>query len=159
MTTTPILTGRDIGEAEHAIRALLDRLLERADLSFPGWTVLFTLDGAGPLPRSALLRRLIDGLKLSGEEAMATIDGLQSSGLVAPAGDAAAADGPPDRGTDPLLVPTPSGEAVYRPVRQAVARTTGELYGNLPVTDLEATHRTLAEVTRRANALLADASG
>jgi hypothetical protein len=48
MTTTPNLT-RDIGQAERTMRALLERLLDEADLSFPEWTVLVFLDGAGPL--------------------------------------------------------------------------------------------------------------
>ena len=78
-------------------------------------------------------------------EAQATVDGMRSSGLLAPSGD----------GDDPALRPTEAAEAVYRPVRQAVSRLTEELYGDLPPADLEATHRTLEEVTRRANAHLA----
>jgi len=38
--------------------------------------------------------------------------------------------------------------------RETVARITDELYGDLPPADLEATHRTLAEVTSRAFARL-----
>jgi hypothetical protein len=72
MTTTSALTGRDIGEAENAIRALLDRLLDEAGLSFPEWTVLFPLDGAGPLLRSELVRRQVHGLKVSETAARAT---------------------------------------------------------------------------------------
>lgn len=78
MTSTPALTGRDIGQAEKATRALLDRLLD---------------------------------------------------------------------------------EARYRPARRELSRITDELYGDLPEADLEATHRTLEEVTRRANAKLAATGG
>jgi DNA-binding MarR family transcriptional regulator len=148
MTTTPALTGRDIGQAAKATGALLDRLLAEAGISFPEWTVLFTLDGAGPLSRGELVQRQVHGLKIPVAEAQATVDGMRSSGLLAPAGD----------GDDPALEPTEAGEAVFRPVRQAVSRLTEELYGDLPPADLEATHRTLEEVTRRANAHLAATS-
>ena len=94
MTTTPTLTCRDIGEAENAIRALLDRLLEEASVSFPEWTVLFTLDGAGPVPRSELVRRQAHGLKVPEAAAMATVDGLRSSGLLTPIDQAQGAGGP-----------------------------------------------------------------
>lgn len=59
---------------------------------------------------------------------------------------------------NPKLIPTAAGEAVYLPVRGTVDRITGELCGDLPQDALVATHRTLAEVHRRANARLA-ASG
>ena len=155
MTTAPALTGRDIGEAENAIRALLDRQLEEAGLTFPEWTVLFTLDGAGPLPRGELVRRQVHGLKVSEAAARATVDGLRSSGLIAPVDQAGDAGGSLGEGEDPWLTPTADGQARYRPVRQAVVRIADELYGDLPPADLEATRRTLAEVTRRANARLA----
>lgn len=155
MTPTPTLTGRDIGEAENAIRALLDRLLEEASVSFPEWTVLFTLDGAGPVPRSELVRRQAHGLKVPEAAAMATVDGLRSSGLLTPIDQAQGAGGPSGGGEDPRLTLTAAGEAVFRPIRRAVFQISDELYGDLPPADAEATRRTLAEVTRRANALLA----
>lgn len=142
-TQTPILTGRDIGQAEHAVRAILDRLLDRAGLTYPQWTILFTIDAAGPLARDELARRQAAGLQVPAAEAEATVDGLVSSGLVAPV------DGGPALGF------SAAAEAVFRPARQEVARLTGVLYGDLPRADLEATQRTLAEITRRANAHLA----
>ena len=151
MTTTPTLT-RDIGHAERTMRALLERLLDEAGLSFPEWTVLNFLDGAGPLTRSELAQRQVDGRVVPEAAARATVDGLRSRGLLAPADEAHGAGGD---GEDPRLSPTAAGEAVYRPVRRTVARITDELYSDLPAADLEATHRTLAEVTRRANARLA----
>ena len=155
MTTTPTLTGRDIGEAEHAIRALLDRLLDEAGLSFPEWTVLFTLDGAGPVARGELVRRQAQGLKVPEAAAVATVDGLGSSGLLTPIDQPEGAGGPSGAGEDPRLTLTAAGEARYRPVRRAVSRISDELYGDLPAADVAATRRTLAEVTRRANARLA----
>jgi hypothetical protein len=126
MTTTtptpPVLTGRHIGAASRATGALLDQLLDRADLPFGDWTVLFTLAGTGPLAPDDLVRQQADGLKLPEATARATVDGLQ---------------------------------AVFRPLSDAVGRITVDLYGDLPPADLEATRRTLEEVTRRANARLA----
>lgn len=147
-TPAPALSARDIGAAARASQALLDRLLDEAGLPFPDWTVLFTLDGTGPLVRSELVRQQADGLKVPKATARATVDGLVSSGLV----DFAE---PVDDGNDPRLVPTAAGEAVFRPIRQEVGRIAGAIYGDLPPADLEVTRRTLEEVTRRASALLA----
>jgi DNA-binding MarR family transcriptional regulator len=144
MTTTPLLTGRDVGMAEKATRALLDRLLDEADVAFTSWTVLYTLGTEpGPVAHDELVRRLVHGLKIGEGEARAAVDGLVAGGLVAPA-----------EGTDGLAM-SPAGHAVHGPIRQAVAEITAELYGDLPEADLAATRRTLAEVTRRANARLA----
>jgi hypothetical protein len=154
MTATPALTGRDIGQAEKATRALLDRLLEEAGLSFPEWTVLLSVDGGDPLAGGELVQRLVRGHVAPEPAARATVDGLRAAGLLAPPGQAQDADRA-GGGEGSRLALTAAGEARYRPVRQAVARITEELYGDLPPADLEATRRTLAEVTRRANARLA----
>jgi DNA-binding MarR family transcriptional regulator len=149
MTTTtptpPVLTGRHIGVASRATAALLDQLLDRADLPFGDWTVLLTLAGTGPLAPDELVRQQADGLKVPAATARATVDGLLASGLVGPAED----DG------DGRLVLTAAGEAVFRPLSDAVGRIAVDLYGDLPPADLEVTRRTLEEVTRRANARLA----
>jgi DNA-binding MarR family transcriptional regulator len=149
--TPPILTGRDIGAAQKATGALLDRQLARVGLPFEEWTVLFTLNGTGPLPASELVGRQVDGLKITDAAARAVVDGMRAAGRLGPIDDADA--------DDPRLAPTADAEAVFRPVFQAVTALTAELYGDLPPADLEATRRTLAEVTRRANARLAALSG
>jgi DNA-binding MarR family transcriptional regulator len=149
-TPAPALSARDIGAAARASQALLDRLLDQADLPFPEWTVLFTLDATGPLVRSELVRQQADGLKVPEATARATVDGLVASGLIGLIGLAEAAA----EGDDPRVVPTAAGEAVFRPIRQEVSRIAGEIYGDLPPADLEVTRRTLEEVTRRASALL-----
>jgi DNA-binding MarR family transcriptional regulator len=141
MTTTPILSGRDIGQTENALRALLETLLAETGLTYPRWTILFALDRAGSLPLDTVVAQQADGLKVPPEESRATAEGLLAAGLVA--------------GGEAGLTLTPVGEAVFRPVRRAVAALADELYGGLPPADLEATRRTLDEVTRRANARLA----
>lgn len=139
---TPALTGREIGQAQRAIGALLDRKLAAAGLPFADWTVLFTLDATGPRPADDLVARQVDGLKVPESEARTTLDRMVDGGMLAPDGD--------------RLAPTAAAEAVFRPIRDGVSRLTVELYGDLPPEDLEATRRTLAEVTRRANAKLAE---
>ena len=148
MKATPALT-RDIGQAERALRALLEVELVEANLSFPGWTVLVFLDGAGSLTRAELIGRQLAGhVAPDAAAAGSALDDLLSAGLLAPAGDG----GPEGDGGDVRLVATAAGEAAFRRVRQAVAGITDELYGDLPAADLEATHRTLAEIARRAAA-------
>lgn len=143
MTTIPPLT-RDIGQAERAMGALLERQIEGARLSFVEWTALVHLDVAGPLTPDELVRRQVNGRVASEAEARAAAEGLLSRGLIALA----------DGGDTPLVL-TDAGEAVYRPVRRTVGSITDGLYGDLPPGDLEATHRTLAEIKRRADARLA----
>jgi len=155
MTTTtptpPVLTGRHIGAASRATGALLDQLLDQADLPFGDWTVLFTLAGTGPLAPDDLVRQQAEGLKVPEATARVTVDGLLASGLVGPAEGGGDGDGD---GDDRLAL-TAAGEAAFRPLSDAVGRITVDLYGDLPAADLEATRRTLEEVTRRANARLA----
>lgn len=112
--------------------------------SFVEWTTLVHLDVAGPLTPDELVRRQANGRVASEAEARAAAEGLLSRGLIAPA----------DGGDTPLAL-THAGEAVYRPVRRTVDSITDGLYGDLPPGDLEATHRTLAEIYRRADARLA----
>jgi DNA-binding MarR family transcriptional regulator len=145
--TPPVLTGRHIGAASRATGALLDQLLDEADLPFGEWTVLFTLAGTGPLAPDELVRQQADGLRLPEATVRATVDGLLASGLVGL--------GPAEGDSGDRLQLTAAGEAVFRPISDAVGRITVDLYGDLPAADLEATRRTLEEVTRRANARLA----
>ena len=145
--TTPPLT-RDIGQAERAMGALLEPLLDEAGLSFPEWTVLVYLDAGGPLAPDELVRRQLNGRVAPEAAARDAVEGLLSRGLLAPV-----------NGEGPPLAPTTAGEAVYGPVRRTVDRITDGLYGDLPPADLTATRRTLAEVVRRANARLAAGGG
>ena len=138
----PALTGRDIGQAQRAIGALLGRKLDAAGLPFSDWVVLLTLDTAGPLAADDLVGRQADGLNEPESEARATVDRMLGSGMLAPEGD--------------RLAPTAAAESVFRPICDGVSQLTVELYGDLPREDLVATRRTLAEVTRRANAKLAE---
>lgn len=155
--TPPPPLARALGTAERSVRALLERQLGSAGLSFPEWTVLTVLDGGGPLPARRLVQAQLGGKVVpDAVAAEATVERLCSSGLLTAGAAAetavAASDDTPD---GPALAATAAGEAAYRPVRQAVDRITNELFRDLPPADVEATRRTLTEVTRRAEALLA----
>jgi hypothetical protein len=153
MPTAPNLT-RDIGQAEHALRALLDQLLDAAHLSFSEWTVLVFLNGAGPLSSDALVRRQVNGRVAPETEARASVHRLLTRGLLAPANGPRGSSEADGGDKNPRLILTAAGEASFFPIRRTVDDIVDGLYGDLPPTDLDATHRTLAEITRRANALL-----
>lgn len=154
MSTAPSLT-RDIGQLERTLRAVLDRQLEQAGLSFSEWTTLVFLDSAGPLHEGEIIQRQLAGRVATKAAAKASVDSLRSSGLIA------AADAPHSRSGDrddhPLAL-TVAGKAAFRPTRRAVSRIADDLHRDLPQADLDATHRTLTEIARRANEALSRTS-
>jgi DNA-binding MarR family transcriptional regulator len=139
-TPTPAQSlAREIGTAERTLRALLDAQLAGPGLTFPEWTILVTLAMGGPLAADEVVSRQLAGRTVGdATEARAAIDRLRATGLVS---------------GDPLAL-TAAGEAVFRPIQQAVAAISDDIYGDLPPADLDATRRTLIEVTRRAGAQL-----
>lgn len=155
MTTTPLLTGRDIGQAESALRALLDRVLDSAGLSYLDWTVLSIVGAAGTLARSELMRRQSDAIKIEAAAAASTVDHLRVSGLLDRVDGARAGIAAPGEADDERLTLSESGTAVYGALRQRVNGITSDLWSDLPRADLEITHRTLVAITSRANARLA----
>ena len=139
MTTPPL--SRTLGPAERALRALLDRELARERLSFPEWTAL-VFTRSSPLTSDEIARRQLAGYVVAdASEAHEAVAALIRAGLLA-------------RDTDARLSQTEQGRRVFADISEAVERVTEALWGDLPVADLEATHRTLAEVTARARSLL-----
>lgn len=140
-TDAPTLTGIDIGQAERATRAVLDRLLAETETRFTTWVVLNTLATiGGSLDRAELRGRLVVGLKIPEAEATAIVDTVASAGL--------AMDGPDE------VHLTDAGSALFQRIREGIAGITERLYGGLPKEDLQTAHRVLATVTARANAEL-----
>jgi hypothetical protein len=137
MTTLSI----QIGQAERSTRALLDRALAGAGLTFAEWTAYVLLDGAGPLGADVLLERQLAGRVAPEPELRATLARMQADGLLA---------------GDPLTI-TPAGAARFVPLRDRVAAISADVYRDLPAADLEAARRVLGEVARRAEAALAAA--
>ena len=148
MTQTPLLNGQDIGQAEHATRAVLDRLLARTGTPFRGWVMLNQLAAAGgALAEDDLTSRITHGLKIGEDAVHAAGAELARQGLISRASTA--------EGTQVAL--TPAGTASVEQIQGAISQVTQRLYGGLPESDLAIAHRVLATVTERANAELASA--
>ncbi len=144
---TQILTGRDIGQAHYATRAVLERVLTDLGLEFPHSVALNLLGGNDfALASDDLRARLENGLKLGEVEVMAVIDGLVSRGLVVLRLE--------NDGRTMVSV-TPTGVERFNEVQSRTARFTTRLYAGLPPEDQETTKRLLATLTARANAELA----
>jgi hypothetical protein len=137
----PPLT-RSVGTAERAMRALLEREPARENLSFAQWTAL-VFTNAAPLSVAQIAQRQLAGHVVASEsEARQAVDDLLGLGILANGGDGA-------------LQHTEKGRRVFASLSQSIEELTRSLYGDLPPTDIEATHRTLVEVANRANKLLA----
>ena len=136
----PPLT-QSVGSAERSMRALLERHLQDAGLSFPAWTVL-VFTNTSPLSIEQVVQRQISGHVVSGaDKSRQAIEQLINTGLIT-----ANASG--------MLTPTEKGSILFKDLSSKVKDITQALYGDLPGADLEATHRTLLEIARRANSLL-----
>jgi DNA-binding MarR family transcriptional regulator len=147
MTTTPTLNGQVLGQAEHATRALLDRLLARTGTTFHGWVALNQTGASGDtIARAQLTERMVHGLKIDEATVRSTVDDLVSAGLL---------DVMP--GPHPQVCLTAAGRTRYVEIRTAIEALTARLYGDLPAEDLATAGRVLTIVTGRANAELAAA--
>jgi DNA-binding MarR family transcriptional regulator len=137
----PPLT-RSVGLAERSMRALLEQKLARAKLSFSEWTVL-AFTSAAPLNSVEVVQRQIAGhVVADAAGAQEAIDSLVRAGFIAKShGD--------------VLAHSEKGKTVFTHLSSEVEDITRSLYGDLPIPDLEATHRTLTEIAKRANSLLA----
>lgn len=137
----PPLT-RSIGSAELSMRALLEQKLHRANLSFAEWTVL-AFTNAAPLNSEQIVQRQIGGhIVTDAAAAQKPINNLISAGLITA-----------NQGN--MLMHTEKGKVVFKTLSDEVAEITRALYGDLPIADLDTTHRTLTEIARRANNFLA----
>jgi hypothetical protein len=144
----PTLNGQDIGQAEHATRAVLDRLLARTGTQFHGWVIINLLAaGGGALGEDELTDRITHGLKISEDAVHAAAAELAWQGLISRE--------PTAGGTQVAL--TPAGTTRFEQIQGGIGQVTQRLYGGLPESDLATAHRVLATVTERANAELADA--
>ncbi|MEH1016892.1 hypothetical protein V6U90_27800 [Micromonospora sp. CPCC 206060] len=146
MSSTPALNGQVIGQAHHATRALLERVLDRAGLTFHQSVALNAATGGDDLDRDGLVDRMSHTLKLDRGLAEQVVTDLTGAGLLTT----------PTSGA-PALRPTAAGRQVQDDIRAAVAGITDRLYGGLPTEDLAAAARVLGTVTERANAELAGA--
>lgn len=141
MTTT--LNPQIVGQAEHAHRAVLDRLLAAAALTYHQWVALvLTTNGGGDLDRGALVARIAGAVKVDEATALAAVTELTALGLLATAPDGS-------------VTLTDAGRARHRDVRGAVDEVVGRVYGDLPAEDLATAARVLTTITRSLDADLA----
>jgi DNA-binding MarR family transcriptional regulator len=148
MATTPPLA-RSIGVTERALRSLLDQRLLAAKLSFAQWAVLNFLHAAGPLTAELRIDPQRTGFVAEAGPAQQAVDDLRARGLIGPSAH-------PDQPGGALAI-TALGRELFEPLRIGSAAVTQELWGDLPAADLDATHRTLTEIGRRANLRLTEA--
>jgi hypothetical protein len=135
---------RSIGVTERALRSLLEIRLRETRLSFAQWAVLNFLQAATTLTVDQLVQQQIDAVAVSTpEEARTAIDDLRNRGLTTHTPESSVAL-------------SEAGRAFFQPLLEQSQAITQELWGDLPMSDLEATHRTLTEIGRRTNVRLAE---
>ena len=124
------------------MRTLLEQRLHSAGLSFSAWTIL-AYTNVSPVSAEQVVQYQVGGHAVpDAYEAQKSIDSLVSAGLIV------ANQG----GT---LTHTVKGKEVFKPLSDEIEDITRALYGDLPTADLDITHRTLMEISKRANKLLA----
>ncbi len=140
MCRPPILTSRNIGLAENALRALLNKALQHTGLDYHRWVALkLVADGQWPIPVPTLIEQLKDFLKMDEATALAAINDLRAEGLV---------------DTGDRISTTLRGRSLYERLCDETGEISRQIYAGLDPDDLAATHRVLSVITARANSLL-----
>jgi hypothetical protein len=136
----PPLT-RSIGTTERALRALLERTLQSANLGFAQWTALVFTHASGLTADALVQRQLAGHVVARAGEGEASVQSLLAADLLAPDNTG-------------LLTHTPAGASLYQRLSHNIETMTQTLYGDLPAADLETVNRSLQHIAQRANALL-----
>ena len=146
MTTQETLTGRDIGQAERAMRALLDRLLDVGGMTFEEWVALNLLVGSPGASGNldTLTRRIAGSQRIGLDTAREAFARLERSGLAAA------------RGGEEVAL-TSAGEARFHHIKGEVDRTMERLYLGLSPAELATAHRVLVTIAEHASRELASA--
>jgi DNA-binding MarR family transcriptional regulator len=149
MAAPATLTGQDVGEAEGALSALLDQVLEGTGAGITRTQyIALRVVARGPALAAAALGDFLAGqpqLGLDPAKAAELLRGLEAKGLVT--------RGDPD-GPGPVQL-TAAGAALNAELGRAVAAASEQLYTGIDPADLATAHRVLVEVTERANRLRA----
>ena len=146
--TTPVASpvgGRDLQLATRATRAVLDRVLADAGITFEQMAVMNTIELAGgSIAGDALAVQLVQTLKIDDAAARGAIAAVVEPGFVQPVG------GQPEH-----LKLSAAGRGLHTDYSRQSSQISAEVWGGLPQDDLAATKRVLDAVTGRANAMLA----
>jgi DNA-binding MarR family transcriptional regulator len=148
MAPPATLTGQDVGEAEGALSALLDQVLEgtSSGITRAQYIALRVVALRGPTLAPAALRDFLAAqpqLGLDRLQVTELLAGLEARGLVS---------GSDPAGPGPLQL-TADGAALNAELGEAVAALSERLYAGLDPDDLATAHRVLVEVTERARRL------
>ncbi|GAA1824161.1 hypothetical protein GCM10009682_50530 [Luedemannella flava] len=144
MSTTPTLNGQILGEAAHATRAVLERVLAPTSTTFHESVVLNgTAQAGGAVPRAAIVARMMGAVKIDLATAEAAVASLAADGLLTDDGE--------------TLTLTDAGRARNDAIRGPLGEVTQRLYADLPADHLAVAARVLITLTARANAELAAA--
>ncbi|HMF81926.1 MAG TPA: MarR family transcriptional regulator [Acidimicrobiia bacterium] len=134
-----------IGQAENALRALLERTLASTGLAYRHWVALSVIAGSGtPVDESELVARIEGVLKADEVAARGVIADLRAADVVQPV---------PDNRS--LIRLTDAGRALHRDVREAIGPIVSGLFRDIPADDLRTAGRVLTLVTDRADEALA----
>jgi DNA-binding MarR family transcriptional regulator len=139
MSFTPTLTGQDIAQAQGAVRALLDRVLESTGVTSDEYVTMRIL-GQRRFSPAELHDFLVSQrqLRLDRPGVDALLSGLIQRGLIT---------------GDHEVVLTEAGRTQFAALTEAVGSLTKRLYEPFAATDLAIAHRVLTELAQRANEL------
>lgn len=156
MTEPGLLTGQDIGEAEGAMTALLERALTPSGRSRAEYITLRLLAARGSFESPSDLADFLAGqrqLGLDRASAEALLDRMQADGLVT-AGPVTPTAGPVTLTAGPVTL-TADGRAVLDDLAARIAPVTRQVFTGIERDDLAAAHRVLTELIERANGMTA----
>jgi DNA-binding MarR family transcriptional regulator len=143
--TGPSLNPQVIGQAENALRALLDRTLAGTGLAYRHWIALsLTVGNDAPVAQDELIERITGVLKVDDTAAREAVADLRARKL---------AETVPGDGS--RVQPTDAGRELHREVRMAIAEIVTRLFRDITADDLETAGRVLMLITARADAELA----
>jgi|SRR5687768_3838279 len=141
MTSEPILTSRDIGETENALRAILVRTLSGTGLDYARWVALKVVsEGPREISTTELSKTLKAKLRLDDATAREMIDDLQAKQIL-------------DAVDDGVSI-TPDGLSLHRRLVDDIKEVSVQIYAGLAPADLATAYRVLSTIRERANAVL-----
>jgi hypothetical protein len=141
---SPSLNPQIIGQAENALRALLERTLAGTGLAYRHWVALSVIAGSEtPVEKNELVGRLEAVLKADDSTAPAVIADLRAADVVEPV--------PDDRSQ---IKPTDTGRVLHRDVRTAIGPIVNGLFREIAADDLRTAGRVLTLITERADEAL-----
>jgi hypothetical protein len=147
MSAAPEFGAPLIGQAENALRTILERQLAETGLTYREWvTLTVTIAIGGEVEREQLAGRLGAALGTGESEAQADIGKLSGAGLIQ------AVEEPPAH-----VTATAAGRRLHGKIGGAVAEVTQRLWGDLAADDLAVAARVLDTILARAHAELSGA--